>query len=119
MTDTVGGTMRESQDDLLRQMVDVIVREVDPETIILFGSRGRGGARADSDVDLLVVEREPFGPGHSRLAETNRLYIALRGIPIAKDLLLYSREEVEHWKDSLNHVIGRAYREGQIIHGRS
>lgn len=32
-------------DKVLQQMVDIIVREVDPETIILFGSRARGDAR--------------------------------------------------------------------------
>ena len=47
---------------LLRQMVETIVREAAPEVIILFGSRARGDARPDSDVDLLVVETEPFSP---------------------------------------------------------
>jgi predicted nucleotidyltransferase len=44
------------EESLLRQMVSTIVSEVSPETIILFGSRARGDARPDSDVDLLVVE---------------------------------------------------------------
>lgn len=46
---------------VLQEMVNVIIAEVDPEQIILFGSRARGEARPDSDVDLLVIEREPFG----------------------------------------------------------
>jgi predicted nucleotidyltransferase len=54
--------MPPDEDVLLRQMVEVIIRDVDPETIILFGSRARGEARPDSDVDLLVVEKEPFTP---------------------------------------------------------
>jgi hypothetical protein len=45
---------------LLQDIVDAIVQEVDPETIILFGSRARGDALPDSDVDLLIVEKEPF-----------------------------------------------------------
>ena len=49
-------------DALLDQMVQAIVAEVDPEQVILFGSRARGDAREDSDVDLVVVEAEPFGP---------------------------------------------------------
>ena len=43
-------------DALLDQMVQAIVAEVDPEQVILFGSRARGDAREDSDVDLVVVE---------------------------------------------------------------
>ena len=103
---------------LLNKMVETIVREVSPETIILFGSRARGDARPDSDVDLLVVETEPFSPQRSRRKEAARLYIALRGLAISKDILLYSRDEFERWKNSLNHVVGRAHREGRVLHGR-
>lgn len=102
---------------LLHQMVETIVREVSPETIILFGSRARGDARSDSDVDLLVVETEPFTPQRSRRKEAARLHMALRGLAISKDILLYSRDEFERWKNSLNHVVGRAHREGRVLHG--
>ncbi len=110
--------MREDENQLLQEMVEVIVREVDPETIILFGSRARGDARPDSDVDLLVVESEPFSARRSRFQEVNRLYMALRKMPVDKDLLLYSRDEFEFWKTSLNHVVGRAVREGRVLHER-
>jgi predicted nucleotidyltransferase len=55
-----------NEESLLRQMVEVIVREISPEAIVLFGSRARGNARADSDVDLLVIEKEPFSLQRSR-----------------------------------------------------
>ncbi len=106
------------EEGLLRQMVEVIVRERSPEVIILFGSRARGNARPDSDVDLLVIETQPFSPQRSRRKEVARLQMALRGLPLSKDILLYSREEFEHWKHSLNHLIGRAGREGRVLHGR-
>jgi predicted nucleotidyltransferase len=108
-----------NEEMLLDQMVKTIVSEVAPETIILFGSRARGDARPDSDVDLLVVETDPFSPQRSRRKEVARLYMALRNLGVSKDILLYSREEFEHWKDSLNHVVGRAHREGRVLHGRS
>lgn len=107
-----------NEETLLKQMVQTIVREVSPEAIILFGSRARGDARTDSDVDLLVVEREPFSPQRSRRKEAARLYMALRGMALSKDILLYSRDEFDHWKNSLNHVVGRAHREGRVLHGR-
>jgi len=102
--------MNTGEDTLLRQMAEVIVREDDPEAIILFGSRARGEARLDSDVDFLVVEMEPFSPRRSRHKEMFRLSMALRHLPVAKDILIYSRNEFEYWKDSLNHVVGRASR---------
>lgn len=106
------------EEDLLRQIVDVIVRESSPEAIVLFGSRARGEARTDSDVDLLVVEKDPFSPLRSRRKEVARLHIALRGLPLSKDIVLYSRDEFERWRNSLNHLIGRAGREGRVLHGR-
>ena len=103
--------------EVLRQMVGIIVREADPEAIILFGSRSRGDAGPDSDVDLLIIEREPFGPGRSRIKEAARLYHALRYMPASKDLLVYSREEFERWRNALNHVVANAAREGRLLYG--
>ena len=107
-----------TDDALLGQMVETIVREASPEAIILFGSRARGDARTDSDFDLLVVETEPFSPRRSRRKEAARLYMALRNLAISKDILLYSREEFDQWKKSISHVAGRAYHEGRVLHGR-
>ena len=106
-------------DVLLERMVQVIVDEVDPEQVILFGSRARGDARIDSDVDLVVVEASPFGPGRSRRAEAARLWRALAGFRITKDILVFSRTEVDYWRDSLNHVLARALREGKVLYERS
>ena len=110
--------MAQLSDALLDQMVQKIVKEVDPEQVILFGSRGRGDAHAQSDVDLVVVESEPFGKERSRRLETARLYRSLAGFGVAKDILLYSRDEVEYWRDSLNHVLARALREGRVLYER-
>jgi uncharacterized protein len=104
--------------EAIQEIVKVIVREANPETVILFGSHARGDARVDSDVDLLVVEPEPFSAQRSRRAEFARLSMALREFPFAKDILLYSREEFDYWKDSPNHVVGRAWREGKVLHDR-
>jgi len=111
-------TLMNNEETLLHQIVETIVREVAPEAIILFGSRARGDARPDSDVDLLVVESEPFSSQRSRRKEAARLYMALRGLAVSKDILLYSRDEFDHWKNSLNHVAGKAHREGRVLHGR-
>ena len=103
-------------DALLDRMVQAIVDEVDPEQVILFGSRGRGDERENSDIDLVVVEAEPFGPGRSRHKELVRLYHALAGFHVPADVLVYSHEDVAYWRDSLNHVLARALREGKVLH---
>ena len=105
-------------DALLDRMIRTLVAEADPEQVILFGSRARGDARPDSDVDLLVVESEPFGAGRCRHAETVRLYQALPATPVARDILVYSRDEIERWRGSLNHVAARALREGRVLYAK-
>lgn len=105
-------------DGLLDEMVQAIVAEVDPEQVILFGSRARGDEREGSDVDLLVVEAEPFGPERSRHKELVRLYRTLAGFRVPADVLVYSLDDVDYWRDSLNHVLARALREGKVLHER-
>ena len=105
-------------DEVLDEMVRAIVREVDPEEIWLFGSYARGQAGPDSDLDILVVEREPFEPGRSRLAEITRVYNALRDFPLALDVLMYSREELDKWRHSLNHIAAQCLREGRLVYER-
>ena len=102
----------------LDRMARAIVDEADPEQVILFGSRARGNATAESDVDLIVVEAEPFGDGRSRRAEEARLYRALAGFEAEVDVLVYCRDEVDYWRDSLNHVLARALREGRVLYER-
>ena len=81
-------------------------------------ARARGDASAESGFDLIVVEAEPFGAGRSRHAEEVRLYRVLAGCGASKDILVYSRDEVEYWRDSLDNVLARALREGKTLHER-
>jgi|ERR1051326_5180854 predicted nucleotidyltransferase len=102
---------------LLRELVRAVLAAGQPERIILFGSRARGDNRADSDVDLLIVQGSR--PGSSRWQELREFRLALRGVPLAKDILLFRPAEFEYWRDSLNHVVGRAVREGRLLYERS
>lgn len=103
----------------LQPMVEAIVQEVAPEQIFLFGSQARDEADAGSDVDLLVVERLPFGTGRSRFEEINRIYQAVSPFRIPTDILLYSSDEFVKWRGSVNHVVGRCHREGKLLYERS
>jgi uncharacterized protein len=103
-------------DRLLQKMVDALLATGQPEKIILFGSRARGDDRPDSDLDLLIVQAPQ--PGGSRWQELRRLRQALRSFPVAKDLLLFRPAEFEYWRDSLNHIVGRAVREGRLLYER-
>lgn len=104
-------------DERIQQMVDRIVAAVDPEKVILFGSRARGTATADSDVDLLVVEREPFSPVRSRRKELLRVSMAIREFAIPADILLYSNDEMED-RQPLSSVLAQVSREGKVLYAK-
>jgi predicted nucleotidyltransferase len=84
-----------------------------PERIILFGSHARGEARDDSDVDLLVIEREVEDRAH----EMVRLRRVLRPLRIPVDLLVYSQADVERWGDQPGSALYWALREGKVVYG--
>lgn len=104
------------------EVLPEIVRRIDqaahPERIILFGSWATETNRPDSDLDLLVIEKEPFGPGRSRLTEIGRLERALGRLPYSTDLPVYSKDEVELWQSSTHHIIAKALKEGREIYVR-
>jgi len=69
-------------DAALREIVDRIVRGFSPRKIILFGSRARGTAAAESDVDILVVTDRPG----SRRQPAVAIDLALADIRVARDV---------------------------------
>jgi predicted nucleotidyltransferase len=104
---------------MIEAMVQTIVVEVRPRRIYLFGSYARGSQTADSDVDLLVVEDQGFGPERTRWSELQRIRKVLRPFRVPKDILVYSRDEFEKWEASLNHIVAHAVREGKLLYERS
>jgi predicted nucleotidyltransferase len=104
---------------MIQEIVREVVEAVAPERIILFGSSACGRLGPDSDVDLLVVEKESAFHQGSRRAESSRIRRALWKFPIPIDVLIFTPEEIDHWKDSKNHIIGRSTREGRVVYDRS
>lgn len=100
-------------------IVDRIVQTVQPEEVILFGSLARGGADEYADVDLLVIESEPFGEARSRATEIRRIEKALGAIPAPADILVYSRDEVQRFRKARNHIVCKALEEGKVLYARS
>ena len=110
--------MLDATEPIIQEMVRVIVSAIHPEQVILFGSRATGSEQVDSDVDLLIVEPEPFGKHRSRKKEMVKLYDLLSVFSLPKDILVFSKEEVEFWKPAVNHVIHHALKEGRILYER-
>ena len=100
----------------LGAMTDRIVDELHPEEIFLFGSRAVGADHADSDIDLLVILPDSEETRRYRRRLTGRLYRRLASFPVSKDILVYTRSEVERWRDVPGHVISTSLRNGRRLY---
>ena len=89
-----------ADEPVLQEMVRRLVEAIDPDRIILFGSRARGDARPDSDVDLLII-KDSDEPPHKRSIPA---YRALGRIPAPTDILWRTPQEVEEWAGVQNYV---------------
>lgn len=92
--------------------------DVNPEQVILFGFHARADAGRNSDLDLLVVESRPFGPGRSAHDEEVRPLRSVARVDVDTDVLVCSRDDFDYWKGTLNHVLARAAREGVVVYAR-
>jgi uncharacterized protein len=110
--------VKRATEKTIREMASVIAQKVRPAKVILFGSHARGTAGPFSDVDFLVVEKQGFGPRHSRRGEMVRISKSLSPYRVPTDILVYSLDEFEYWSDSPNHVVGRAVQEGRVLYER-
>jgi len=110
----VSKAKNQSSDDksLSHEIVQRIVREIRPWKIILFGSRSKGTARSDSDFDILVIaeSKEP------RFRRAAPLYGALSDVIWPMDILVYTPQEVEDWRNVPQAFDTTAVREGKLLY---
>ena len=99
-------------DDQIREAVAILVREAQPERVILFGSYARGDATPGSDLDLLVVEKEV----RRQQAEMARPRRALSPLRIPVDVLLTDLARLSSsWADFPGSYLYDALREGEVL----
>jgi predicted nucleotidyltransferase len=98
--------------DILK-MVRQIVAEAKPVKVILFGSYARGSARPDSDVDLLVIERDPV----AQRRESVRLRRLLKDFKVPIDVVVFGQAFAERYADIPGSVLYPAFREGKVLYG--
>ncbi len=100
------------EEDLVSRISELLVEAAQPRKIILFGSRARGDAKADSDFDLMVVEDRPA----DRFGEMVRLNRLLRKFDAAIDLLVVSEERFEYWRHTPGNVYHEAASYGRTLY---
>jgi len=99
---------------VLDEAVARIRRVMEPERIILFGSRARGEPRPESDFDLLIIHQSEL-PRYRRSAP---LYSALADLPAEFEVVVYTPQEVWEWSAVPQAFVSTALREGVILYER-
>lgn len=108
--------MQALPDGLLGEITRRLVSELDPDAIYLFGSYAWGVPDEESDVDLLVVVSDADSAERFRLSTSGRR--ALRGLGIAKDVLIRSRAAFaarSKREGTLEHSVGTL---GRLLYAR-
>jgi predicted nucleotidyltransferase len=102
-----------ASDPVLAEVVSRLVEAYRPEHIYLFGSVARGDAGPDSDYDIMVVVADE-APREMR--ECDLAYLVLRGLGIAKDVLVWTRSEFEKRLPLKASLPSTILREGKSLH---
>jgi predicted nucleotidyltransferase len=98
----------------VNEIVAKIVDAFHPRRIVVFGSRARGEADPESDLDLLV-EMETDKPPRDRIRAVDALFARRRW---SMDLLVYTPEEVRRFRDTVGTVLYTIEREGKVLYER-
>jgi predicted nucleotidyltransferase len=99
--------------DQINQVVEKIVKNVHPDKVILFGSYANGNPGEDSDLDLLVIKDMP----QKRIQRGREIRKHLRGTGIPIDLLVYTPQEIEEWRETKAAFITQIIDQGRVLYG--
>ncbi len=98
--------------ETLLEVKERLVNGFHPNRIILFGSQARGTADDRSDVDILVVCSFEGKRRHLML-EMDR---ALRGLNLARDIMILTPEEFELDRHIPGTIARPAWKEGRVLY---
>lgn len=99
----------------LSLITERIVQQFQPLKIILFGSYARGDATTNSDLDLLIV----MPSGTHKRQQAIAIGQALADVPISKDIIVTTPEEIATYGQLVGTILRPALREGTALYERA
>ena len=114
----VASTLANRADPKAVAVARAVYEAVQPEKVILFGSRARGDYCADSDIDLLIISDGP-SKGRYMKAQNAASEAAHRiyGDYFGADLVWIPREKYMECRVGINHLAAQAARDGVDMNG--
>lgn len=106
--------MKTVSENLLDEVTRRLAAEFQPEQVWLFGSYAWGQPDEQSDIDLLVVVRDSAEPPTRRAQRAHR---CLKGLDVAKDILVKTRAEVERFRHVRSSLEAEILEHGRKIYG--
>jgi predicted nucleotidyltransferase len=101
--------------ELLPVIVDVIKKISEPEKIILFGSYAERKENTDSDIDLIVIEKNIT----SKRKESVRIRRALKNFIIPMDIIVATEKEYDFYKNEIGSVFRDAELKGILLYEKT
>lgn len=101
--------------EMLEEVKRRLVGAYDPLAIYLFGSYAWGHPTEDSDLDLLVVVEHSEEKTYRRPSSGQR---ALFGMGIAKDLMVYTKDEFDRSVRDETTLCYKIEKEGALLYAK-
>ena len=99
-------------ESIIREVVGKILTVAHPERVILFGSAATGAMSPDSDVDLLVIEKDVENPRD----ETLKIRKALSEFEVPFDVIVMASERFEETRNVIGGIAYPANKYGKVIY---
>jgi HEPN domain-containing protein len=97
-----------------RKLLDPVVEYFKPQRVILFGSRARGEATRDSDIDLLVIVDDDTPPEKLSL---KAMHDAAKSYPRAADVIPMRAATFERNRGIVGTLAAEADTDGIVVYG--
>ena len=106
--------MNSKASKVINEIVAVLIREYQPEKIILFGSHAYGKPDKESDIDLLVVKETSLS-FYKRLAEVRRIVCPVRrGYPF--EPIVLTPKEIKERMEKRDPFLEEVINEGKAMY---
>ena len=94
------------------EITQKIVKNFQPQKIILFGSYAYGAPTEESDLDLMIIKDSDL-PGRLQNREIRKL---LSGSKIPVDVIVKTPHEFEVYKDIIGTIVYPAHKFGKVLY---